>query len=64
MGRSVGEVNTADLDALRGDYGDVPIDMPDGTTATVRELLDDLDTDAGFEAFIQACAITPTGATP
>ena len=52
----------AEVDALRGQFDDFEIDMPDGTTVTVREVLDDLDADAQFDAFIQSCAITPTGA--
>ena len=52
----------AQVGALRGQFDDFEIDMPDGTTVTVREVLDDLDADAQFDAFIQSCAITPTGA--
>lgn len=52
------------LTDLRAKMADFEIDLPDGTSASLRELLDDLDADAGFDAFIQACAITPTGATP
>lgn len=52
--------------AARADLGDdfdaLEIDMPDGTTATFREILDDLDADSDLVAAIQACAITPGGA--
>jgi hypothetical protein len=44
----------ADLDA---EFGSLPIEMPDGTSRTAREVLQDLDDDAGFDAFIQSCAI-------
>lgn len=52
----------AEIDALRGQFDDFDIDMPDGTTVTVRDVLDDLDADAQFDAFVQACAIIPGGA--
>ena len=48
---------------LRDGFGEMSIDMPDGTSLTLRDVLDDLDEDAGFDAFLQACAISPTGAT-
>ena len=44
-----------DLDTLK-------IDMSDGTTATFREILDDLDADADLAEAINACAITSGGA--
>jgi hypothetical protein len=52
-----------ELDAAFAAY---PIDMPDGSTRTAAEVLRDLDDDAQFDAFIQACAITPnsTGGEP
>jgi hypothetical protein len=49
---------------LRDGFEDLSIDMPDGTALTIREVLDDLDADDGFDAFIQACALSPTGANP
>lgn len=52
----------SEIDALRGQFDDFEIDMPDGTTVTLRDVLDDLDADNQFDAFVQACAITPTGA--
>lgn len=47
---------------MQREFGDLEIDLPDGTRATVREVLADLEDDAGFDAFIQACAIIPGGA--
>lgn len=49
---------------LGDDFAGVEIEMPDGTTLTVADVLEDLDADAGFDAFIQACALTPGGPTP
>jgi hypothetical protein len=56
------EVNSARaaLDGL-DEFSDVPIEMPDGTTVLVRDVLADLESDRSFDAFIQACAITPAG---
>jgi hypothetical protein len=48
------EVRTAIEDGFAG----FQIDMPDGTSRSVAEVLDDLQGDTGFDAFIQACAIT------
>lgn len=64
---AAGEVNTqADLAGARVDLADdldaLEIQMPDGTTATFREILDDLDADTNLVAAINACAITPGGA--
>lgn len=39
-------------------FGSFEIDMPDGTRRTVAEVLDDLSNDTGFDAFIQACAVS------
>lgn len=47
---------------LRDGFEDLSIDMPDGTALTIREVLNDLDADDGFDAFLQACAISPIGA--
>lgn len=46
---------------MQREFGDMELALPDGTRATVREVLDDLNDDAGFDAFIQACAIIPGG---
>jgi hypothetical protein len=52
----------AERDALRGaGMDDLEIDLPDGTSAPLSRVLDDLDADDAFDAFIQACAITPAG---
>lgn len=52
----------AEIDALRGaGMDDLEIDLPDGTSAPLSRVLDDLDADDAFDAFIQACAITPAG---
>lgn len=45
-----------------GAFAEVEIDLPDGTTARAGDLLDDLEADRQFDAFLQACATTPTGA--
>lgn len=50
----------ADARASIGD--DWTIDLPDGTTVSAREFLDDLDADAQLDAAVRACAITPGGA--
>lgn len=44
--------------ALDAAFAAYEIDMPDGTRVTAAEVLRDLDQDAQFDAFIQACAIT------
>lgn len=55
---------SAEIAALReAGMDDFEVALPDGTTTTLRAALDDLDADQGFDAFIQACNITPTGAT-
>lgn len=53
-----------EIAALRAQAGDLPaafmtmqVDMPDGTRGSMADLLDDIDTDTGFDAFIQACGI-------
>jgi hypothetical protein len=63
MGAAGQDVNSARaaLDGL-DDFADVPIELPDGTTVSVRDVLADLEADTAFDAFIQACAITPAGA--
>jgi hypothetical protein len=58
MEAAPGEVNTAEL---RQAFGDLEVELTDGTTRTAAELLDDLDQDAQFDAFVQACAIEATG---
>lgn len=52
----------AELAAARADLGefaDIEIDLPDGTTARAGDLLDDLDRYRAADAFLQACGITP-----
>ncbi|AZB54429.1 hypothetical protein EBL89_03495 [Cereibacter sphaeroides] len=48
---------TAAIAAARAEIGDIEIEMPDGTTRSAAELLDDLDADAQADAVLQACAI-------
>jgi len=63
---AAGEVNTqADLAGARADLADemdaLEIEMPDGTTATFREILDDLDADDALVRAIDACSISTRG---
>lgn len=52
----------AQIAALReAGMDDFEVELPDGTTTTLQAALDDLDADQGFDAFIQACGITPAG---
>lgn len=58
--------DTRAVDQARRDLGafaEAEIDMPDGTTIRAGDLLDDIEADRQFDAFLQACAIaTPNGA--
>lgn len=51
----------SEIVALREEFDDFDIELPDGTSVKVADVLADLDADRQFDAFIQACAITPTG---
>lgn len=57
---------TRGIDAARrelGAFAEAEIDLPDGTTIRAGDLLDDIEADRQFDAFLQACAIaTPNGA--
>jgi hypothetical protein len=52
----VAEVNSAAA-TLRASVADLTFELPDGTTATVREFLDDLDADDTLLAAIDACTL-------
>lgn len=55
----------AELAAARADLGefaDIEIDLPDGTTARAGDILDDIEADRRADAVIQACGITQGGA--
>lgn len=45
-----------------GDFAEIEIDLPDGTTARAGDVLADLDADRAADAVLQACAITQGGA--
>lgn len=45
-----------------GSFADAEIDLPDGTTARAGDVLDDIEADQQFDAFLQACATQQTGA--
>lgn len=45
-----------------GEFADIEIDLPDGTTARAGDILDDLDMDRAADAVIQACATSSNGA--
>ena len=47
---------------MRRQYGDLEIEMPDGTTISAREMLDDLDKDIEMERGLDACFLDPMGA--
>ena len=52
-----GGERSAEIEDLRA-FGDVEVVQPDGSTVTVREVLEDLDADGDLEAVLDAC---PTG---
>ncbi len=41
-----------------GDFAEIEIDLPDGTTARAGDVLADLDSDRAADAVLQACGIT------
>lgn len=45
-----------------GEFAEIEIDLPDGTTARAGDILDDLDSDRAADAVLQACGITQGGA--
>lgn len=45
-----------------GEFADIEIDLPDGTTARAGDILDDLDADRAADAVVQACATSSNGA--
>ena len=51
----------AEIDAGGASFRDVSFQAADGSEMTVAEILDDIDADEGFDAFIQACAINNSG---
>lgn len=60
-----GDEALAQLAAARADLGefaDIEIDLPDGTTARAGDILDDLDMDRAADAVVQACATSSNGA--
>lgn len=57
----ISDADAAELWAARAEFAEFEIDLPDGSTARVSDVLADLDQDAGFDAFIQACALSPIG---
>jgi hypothetical protein len=54
-------LDRAEIDAARAEFAEFDIDLPDGTSARLSDVLADLDQDAGFDAFVQACALSPIG---
>ena len=51
----------SDLGAMRDGFAEFDITMPDGSTARVGDVLDDLDRDAQANAGVQGCAVSPGG---
>lgn len=56
-----GDDPVPDLNRIRAEFDDLSIDMPDGTSWSARELLDDLDADDALDLAVETCAINPGG---
>lgn len=56
-----GDDAVPDLTRIRAEFDDLSIDMPDGTSWSARELLDDLDADDALDLAVETCAINPGG---
>jgi hypothetical protein len=66
-GEALAPIDTAALalDQARrdlGEFAEVEIDLPDGTSIRAVDMLDDLDADRATDAVVQACATSSNGA--